>query len=104
VHANFVADLRARAGDRNSPILAAEFCGTSISSQGNTARVTELIRAANPDIAFADSTRRGYVVLDIRAEGIEASLRVVDSVKQPEMKLSTLRTFRVEAGRPGLQK
>jgi len=104
VHANFVADIRARAGDSSSPILAAEFCGTSISSQGNTVRVTDEIRANNPDIAFAESTMRGYVLLDIRTRRLEAKLRVVETVKQPGAGVSTLASFAVETGRPGLQK
>jgi alkaline phosphatase D len=85
-------------------VLAAEFCGTSITSQGNTERVTQAIRDTNPDILLADSTRRGYVVLDIGAERLEARLRVVDSVKRPEMAISTLETFAVAAGRSGIQK
>ena len=104
VHAYFVADIRARAAEASSPVLAAEFCGTSITSQGNTMRVTDAIRAENPDIAFADSTRRGYTVLDIGRERLEARLRVVDSVKEPQMAISTLATFSVAAGRAGLQK
>src|SRR5260221_1710880 len=66
VHANYVADIRARAGEAASPILATEFCGTSITSQGFNPKTAEAIRTANPDIRFADTTRRGYVVLDIR--------------------------------------
>jgi alkaline phosphatase D len=104
VHANYVADIRARAGDRDSPVLAAEFCGTSISSQGNTDRVTQLIHDTNPDIAFAEASRRGYVVLDIGADRLEAKLRVVDSVKKPDMTLSTAQVFAVAAGRAGILK
>ena len=96
--------FRAHAGESSSPVLAAEFCGTSITSQGNTPRVTQSIRDANPDIVFADSTRRGYVVLDIGADTLEARLRVVDSVKRPEMAISTLATFTVAAGQAGIRK
>jgi alkaline phosphatase D len=66
--------------------------------------VTQGIRDANPDIVFAESTRRGYVVLDIGVERVEARLRVVDSVKKPGMAASTLATFGVEQGRAGIQK
>ena len=103
-HANYVADIRARAGDPASPILATEFCGTSITSQGSSPKVNDAIKESNPDIHFADSTRRGYVVLDIRADRLEARLRCVDSVKKPEMAISTVAEFTVPAGRPGIPK
>jgi alkaline phosphatase D len=104
VHANYVADLRARAGERSSPIVATEFCGTSISSQGSSVRTNDAIKAANPDIHLADPTRRGYVVLDFRAGRLEARLRCVETVKRPESPISTLATFTVEDGRPGARK
>jgi len=105
VHANYVADVRARAGDRASPILATEFCGTSISSQGVfSPRDVAATLAANPDFHLGDSTQRGYVVLDIGVEGLEARLRVVDNVKTPEMTVSTAATFHVAAGQPGIRK
>ena len=36
IHANVVADLRLDARDRSSALVAAEFCGTSISSEGRS--------------------------------------------------------------------
>ena len=103
VHASFVADLRVRPGDDASPIVATEFCGTSITSQG-WPETADAIRRANPDIRFADARRRGYVVLDIAERGLEARLRCVDTVKRPDMSISTLASFTVAEGQPGVQK
>jgi alkaline phosphatase D len=100
VHANYVADLRARPG---SPVVAAEFCGTSITSQGPGHDRTAGIQSANPDIHFAEGTRRGYVLLDFTRARCEAKLRVVGTVKEKESPVSTRATFVVEDGRPGIQ-
>jgi alkaline phosphatase D len=104
VHANFVSDIRARPGQLDSPILAAEFCGTSITSQGSSVATNAAIQAANPDIHFQDPTRRGYVVLDIGPDRLEARLRCVDSVKKPQMTIATAATYGVAAGAPGIRK
>ena len=104
VHTNYVADIRARPGDKASPILATEFCGTSISSQGFNPKDVAATLAANPDMHLGDGTRRGYVVLDIRGAKLEARLRWVDSVKRPDMAVATFATFTVAEGRPGILK
>jgi alkaline phosphatase D len=101
VHANYVADLHAHAGDPDSPVVATEFCGTSITSQGIRADVVKEIAAANPHIRFAESTRRGYVVLDFSRARAEARLRVVGTVKEPASPISTRAAYTVEDGRPG---
>ena len=103
VHANYVADLRVHPERLETPIVASEFCGTSITSQGTRAETVQEIHAANPHIRFAESTRRGYVVIDLTRTGAEARLRVVDTVKESVSGISTRATFHVEEGRPGIQ-
>lgn len=103
VHANFVADLRVRPEEADSPVVAAEFCGTSVTSEGPTAKRVARIREANADIRYANGGERGYVLLDIAADRLEARLRTVESVTQPGAGISTTATFSVAAGRPGLE-
>ena len=103
MHATYIADIRARPGDERSPVVAAEFCGTSITSQGQQDRA-EAIRRANPDVRYAEARRRGYTVMDIGRERTEARLRCVDTVKRADMTIATTETFTVLAGRPGIQK
>ena len=102
VHANYVANLHARPGDAASPVVAAEFCGTSISAQGPSARSVAALREANPHIRFADGSRRGYGLFDLRRDRLEARLRVVETVKLSNAAVSTAATFTVDAGRPGV--
>ena len=103
VHATFVADIRARAGDPDSPVVAAEFCGTSITSQGWQDR-SEAIRRVNPDIRYAEARRRGYTVMEIGRNRTEVRLRCLDSEKRPDSAIATTETFTVLGGRPGVQK
>ncbi len=103
VHANYVCDVHREAGRPGSPVVASEFCGTSITSQGPDGKRTNAVRESNPHIHFADGTRRGYVLLDFGPEATRAKLRVVDTVKQPDAGISTIASFAVEAGRPGVK-
>jgi len=103
VHANYVADLHLSTEDPASRIVATEFCGTSITSQGIRPDIVKAIAEANPHIHFAESTKRGYVVLDFSREAAEARLRVVGSVKEADAPVSTRATFSVEEGRPGVR-
>jgi alkaline phosphatase D len=75
---------------------------TSITSQGPGARSSEALRGANPHIRHADGTVRGYHLLEIGRDGLQARVRGVATVKQPDAAVSTVATARVVAGRPGL--
>jgi alkaline phosphatase D len=103
VHAHYVADVRARAGDPGSPIVASEFCGTSISSHGWPQARLDAIRPFNPDLRFARSDRRGAVRLRLDERRLQAALLSVDQPAQPDSAVSVLARFVVEAGRPGPQ-
>jgi alkaline phosphatase D len=103
VHANYVCDLHRDPADPASPLVASEFCGTSITSQGFDQKRIDAIRAGNAHIHFADGTRRGYVLLDFGREAALAKLRVVETVKKPDAGIATLAAFAVEAGNPGIR-
>lgn len=103
VHAHYVANLHLRPEDPGSPVVAAEFCGTSITSPGPDAKRVAAILEANAHIRFGDGSRRGYALLDLGRERLEARLRVVKTVKRPDAGVETAATFTVAAGRPGLE-
>jgi alkaline phosphatase D len=101
VHSYWVCDLKPDFDDRQSPVVATEFCGTSITSQGPPQERIDASRADNPHIKFANSERRGYVRLEITPERCEAHLRALDSEKRRASTVTTLASFVVEHGRPG---
>jgi alkaline phosphatase D len=46
---------------------------------------------------------RGYHLFDIRPDGIDVQVRVVDTVLQPQATASTLARLRAEADEPGVR-
>jgi alkaline phosphatase D len=102
LHATVVADIH-RHRDPASPIIASEFCGTSMTAQGSAAAVNDARTRHNPHVHFADMSRRGYLTCEFTPRELRAAIRVVDSVKAPTSRVETQRRFVVEAGRPGVQ-
>ena len=102
VHCTWASDVHAQPEDPASPIVASELCGTSITSQGPSPKLFADIRAANPHIRYGNNAHRGYMVLDIAPERVEARLRAVATVKRADAGITTAQTFTVEAGRPGI--
>lgn len=102
VHGHYVAHLHARPNDPDSPVLATEFCGTSISSR---ARGVETVRDSlplNPHVKLADAEHRGLARFVLTPQQLQAELRTVVDVDDPSSARRTRATFTVEAGRPGV--
>ena len=102
VHCTWVADLKPDFDDPASPIVAAEVCGTSITSQGPSAKHVAATLAENPHIHFG-GPRRGYVCMEITPQHAIATIRALDSEKRIDSGISTLAKFAIENGRPGVQ-
>jgi alkaline phosphatase D len=104
VHANYVAHLKADFDDPKSPVIASEFCGTSISSHGPLQSRVDKMLALNPHVLYGRGDQRGYVAFTLDERHLQAALWVVD---RPEDALSPVHVearFTVEAGRPGPQR
>ncbi len=104
VHCNWVADLKPDFDDPQSPVIATEFCGTSITSQSPSPKQVLAWLSENPHLRYGNSTKRGYVKMEIRRDACTATLRALDSEKRADSGISTLATFVVENGRPGAQR
>jgi alkaline phosphatase D len=103
VHANWVCDVLEDFSRPDSKVIATEFCGTSITSQGRPQRQIDRQLAENPHVRLADATRRGYVSVSLTSDRCEVRLRVLDEVTDPQSAIRTQATFVVEPGRPGAQ-
>ncbi len=53
-------------------------------------------------VHFFDSRRRGYVLVDLSADAMQAQMRVVSDAHDPKATISTFKTFAVEGGRLGV--
>ena len=104
VHCNWVADLKTDFDAPQSPVIATEFCGTSITSQGPSQKQVLDTLAENPHVRFGHGPKRGYVKMELRPDACTATLRALDSEKRADSGISTLATFVVENGRPGARR
>ncbi|MFY8199794.1 MAG: alkaline phosphatase D family protein [Pirellula staleyi] len=105
IHANWVNDLRVDDRQADSPIVATEFVGTSISSGGNGSKEVknlDQLKAANPGVKFHNQ-ERGYVRCEVTADRWTSDYVVVEDVKTAGGAALTRASFTVEAGRPGAQ-
>jgi alkaline phosphatase D len=102
IHSFFANDLKLDFDDQASPIVATEFVGSSISSYGPPYDPIARALPNNPHVHFFDSRRRGYVLLDLTADAMQAQMRVVSDAHDPKATISTFKTFAVEGGRPGV--
>jgi alkaline phosphatase D len=102
IHAFFANDLRLDFDDPKSPVVATEFVGTSITSDAAPYEMFAAFLPDNPHVRFFESRKRGYVSVDVDTRQMTARMQVVSDVADPKATVSTLRTFAVENGKPGV--
>jgi alkaline phosphatase D len=89
--------------------IASELVGPSLTSSFPDALVdgVDLRSAFNslpiikPNLVFCESSRHGYVVVDVTADRMTAQYRMVDGVDQPSSTVSTMATFDIAPGKVG---
>jgi alkaline phosphatase D len=100
IHSFMVAQLKEDFDDPDSPSVASEFVGTSITSQGWPPERIARFMPDNPHVLMNESAYRGYTRVEITPRRWAADLRIMESVKSPDAPCSTLATYVVENGRP----
>ncbi|MFM8547843.1 MAG: alkaline phosphatase D family protein, partial [Betaproteobacteria bacterium] len=103
IHTHVAADLRLDFADSTAPVVASEFCCTSVSSLGPPQSRVDASRAANPHIRYARSDRRGYIEIAIDSIRAYADLVSVDDPVDPKSACRVSARFVVDAERPGVQ-
>lgn len=99
IHRNWVADVHANQFDVSSPVVAAEFTGTSISSlSGRSQKQMDRDRAINPHCKVANSEHRGYGIATVTPQDARIALRTVDARAPTLPPLGTLAQLRVRRG------
>lgn len=103
IHMHWVADVHAQPSQPDSPIVAAEFTGTSISSQNGSSpeRVAQML-ARNPHARFAAADRRGYILCEVTPTLWQTRLLGVDDIARADSPVSLQAAFVVEDGRRGM--
>ena len=104
IHSNWANELRVDDRLHDTPLVATELVGTSISSGGNGIEkpdYLESMKAGNPVVKF-HSQERGYVRCTVTPENLRADYVAVEDVTQPGGKITTRASFVIESGRPNL--
>lgn len=107
IHTNWANELHVDDRRPDTPVVAVEFVGTSISSGGNMSWVNpvveKLIRAKNPCVRYFNG-ERGYVRCTVTPRSWTSDYVVCEDVTKPGGKIAIRASFVVEAGQPGLKK
>lgn len=103
IHAHVAADLKADFDDPDAPVLATEFCTTSVSSRGAPQALWDGYRRDNPHLRWARSDLRGYLWLALDAQRLQADAMGVQRALDALSPVDRLARFAVEPGRPGVQ-
>jgi alkaline phosphatase D len=102
IHSYFANDLKLDFDDPRSPVIATEFVGTSIASRGPNYDQFMTFVPDNPHIHFFDSRVRGYSAVEVTRQQMTVRFRALSSGTDPRASVSTLRSFTIEDGRPGV--
>jgi alkaline phosphatase D len=103
VHSHYVADLKVDYDDARSPVVASEFCGSSISSLGLAQTRVDAALPFNPHIHLARSDRRGTMRFRVTPQQTQVQVMVVDDALDPNSAMKPMARYIVQAGRPGPQ-
>ncbi|AZF20588.1 Alkaline phosphatase D [Pseudomonas sp. R4-35-07] len=101
IHSFWATDLHADANDPDSAIVATEFVGSSVTSDGPPYEAFMKILPLNPHVKFFDSRQRGYVSVEVDAQQMLTHFRVISDPRDPAATVSALQSFVVEPGRAG---
>lgn len=105
VHTFYAADLKRdfeQPASSGNPVIATEFCGTSVTSSSRPQARTDQYVAQNPHIKYGRSDRRGFVMMEVAPQRTTALFQGLNDVGRADSGLSTLASFVVEDGRPGV--
>ncbi len=103
IHSFLAANHHRIPADRTSPVIASEFVTTSITSEAISQASLDARRAENPNLIFANSERRGYLLLDLSRERLRADLVAMNSVSDRGAGRFTLASMVVENGQAGIK-
>jgi alkaline phosphatase D len=101
VHSFWAADLRSDFRRPDAAVVATEFVGGSITSQGPKQAYVQGALDANPHLRYGRTGVNGYGLLRLEPGAATVAFRTVGTVKKKDSPISTLARFAVEAGKPG---
>lgn len=104
VHTFYVTALKKDFNRLNSPTVAAEIVGSSVTSQSWAQNRTDAIVRENAHILYGNSESRGYVRVHLNAQRLLADLRGVEDVRNAASDCHIVASYVVERGNPNPQR
>lgn len=101
IHSFWATDLHADSDNPDSPVVATEFVGTSVTSDGPPFDAFSAILPLNPHVRFFDSRQRGYVSVELTPDNMLTHFRVISDPRDLRASVSTLKSFVVQPGQAG---
>jgi alkaline phosphatase D len=102
LHAFVVSGVNAVPERLDTPLVAAEFVATSISSDARPQDSLDAWRANNPQILLMEGRSRGYLSVRLSAARMQTDLVAINDVNQPDSGRRVLQSYVVEAGNPSI--
>lgn len=105
VHTFYAADIKAdffKEASADNPVVATEFCGTSVTSSSRPQSRTDQYVAQNPHIKYGRSDRRGYVMMELKPSAATVRFQALDDVRSADSGRFTAASFALEDGRAGV--
>lgn len=105
VHTFYAASLRAdfnKSVSVENPVLASEYCVTSVTSNSMPQEETDQLVAHNPHLHFGRSDARGFIVADFSENRMQVQMMALQDVSKADSGVSVLKTFITEDGKPGV--
>lgn len=99
-HAFWANELKREA---DSPTIATEFVGTSVTSYGPPYEQVAKWLPENPQVKFFESRKRGYTSVEVNADRMVTRFQAISDAADPDAGVSTLASFVIEAGRKGVE-
>jgi alkaline phosphatase D len=103
VHAFYATDLKTDFDDADSAVVATEFVGTSLATQGDDYATIARNLPLNPHVRYFENRWRGYLRCEITPQLWRSDLRIVDDATDVRSDARTLLSLHVESGRAGVQ-
>jgi alkaline phosphatase D len=100
LHAFAASNVNAVPERLDTPLVAAEFVATSVSSDSRPQDSLDVWRNNNANIQRMDGRKRGYLAVNLSDKRMQVDLIAVDEVNQPLAGRQVLHSCVVEAGSP----
>jgi alkaline phosphatase D len=100
IHAYVVGNINAVAERFDTPLLAAEFVATSMTSDPYPQETLDKWKPANPNLICLDGTRRGYLSVRLGKQRLQTDLVTIDDRTRADSGRQISGSYVVEAGNP----